>query len=348
MMTLTKKFLICALLVSIAEAQAGVSAEVLTGHSHDFDIGGSTYRPDAEVPLQLAPDRIESANAGGPLEIQVLRENHGVLEPVLGLPMITHQEECLKAGVQSTHIEIPLLIDQIEISNGSEDYKIAADIPCQGTSRLIFRSDSNGGQVLGIWQIAYRAKTKLEAEVGLSFWRNPVTFVWPDEGDYYSWGQVHITRGDHWDVVGHELGHAIYDLGKLGTFGGGQHKIDECYGADLALSEGWASFFSGWLSVDLADPDAKFEFMVPRRAPIRFETVPSDVCKGEKNEWRVTGFFWDLLDWHDDGEVSQVGFAKIWNSMQGSQVSSATAAKDRIKRAGMNPSALQLIWDLNF
>lgn len=295
------------------------------------------------VPIQLSPDQIKTDPSSNSAEVEVLREDHGKWVPIIGLPITLSP-----SGEGSTHVEVVLKNRYFQITNGRENYSIVAEIPPSGRSQLFFRSDSNGGQALGIWQVAQRAQEKLGSQVGLDFWRNPSTFVWPDEADYYSFGQIHVTRGDHWDVVGHELGHAIYDLGKLGILGGGVHKIDECYSQDLALSEGWASFFSAWLSVDLSDPDAQFEFMVPRRAPIRFETIPSDVCIGETNEWRVTGFFWDLLDLHEDGEKSQEAFSRVWQSMKGSRVNSASAARGRLKSGGFDPDLLQIAWDLNF
>ena len=158
-----------------------------------------------------------------------------------------------------------------------------------------------------------------------------------------------LTRGDHWDVVGHEMGHAIYDLGQLGGMQGGEHKIDECYSATLALSEGWASYFSAFVSVDRDDPDAKFEFMVPRRAPLRFENIPQDVCAGETNEWRVTGFFWDLFDQHEDGESVTQDFAALWAPLAGSRVQSATEAAKLLEgRLGLPGDVIRQVWLQNF
>ena len=77
--------------------------------------------------------------------------------------------------------------------------------------------------------------------------------------------------------MAHEIGHAIYDQADIGVSGGGRHRIDECYTNALALSEGWATFFAGWLNLRLNDQDARFEFLVPRRAPIRLENIPSDL-----------------------------------------------------------------------
>jgi hypothetical protein len=149
-------------------------------------------------------------------------------------------------------------------------------------------------------------------------------------------------------VVAHELGHGIYDLAGIGVFGGGPHKIDECNSKALALSEGWASYFAGWVNVDLADPDARFEYMVPRRAPIQFENIPADVCKGESNEWRVIGFFWDLIDLHRDEEQIEESFAKTWNALAGKRVSNASEAARLIEKAGIPRDLVRLAWELNF
>lgn len=329
----------------------------------DSDIsGGMEFSGTEEVSSELSPDEIKSEPASGTFSFEVLREDHGQLTAV---PQIFFQirtsskteriwsdekgQVSFKNDFPGTvHIEALLKNEFFDISHESDLFKVVADLPGQGKHQLIFRSETSGGQVLGIWQLAQRAKGKLEAEVGLSFWNRTLNFVWPAEGDYYSFGQVHLTRGDHWDVVGHEMGHGIYDLGGLGAFGGGAHKIDQCYSQELALSEGWASFFSAWVSLGLNDSDAKFEFMVPRRAPIQIENIPADVCRGETNEWRVTGFFWDLLDLHDDGESVQDAFSKIWRSMKGSRVTSTTAARNRLKAEGFDPSMLEIAWQLNF
>jgi hypothetical protein len=245
------------------------------------------------------------------------------------------------AELQNQHFDV-------QSTRNGHNYRIFADLPCSGAARMTFKSDSDPGQAIGIWQVAVRARHALNDSIGLSFWNSKVSFAWPADGDYYMAGVVHITRGDYWDVVGHEMGHAIYDLGALGRFGGGSHKIDECYSKTLALSEGWASFFSGWVSVSLADPDAKFEYMVPRRAPIQFENIPADVCKGESNEWRVTGFFWDMIDLHQDGETMNESFARLWNALKGSRVSTASEAMLQLEKSGIDANNLRTVWNLNF
>ena len=138
-------------------------------------------------------------------------------------------------------------------------------------------------------------------------------------------------------------------MANIGVMEGGPHRIDECYSKGLALSEGWASFFSAWLSVDLKDPDAKFEYMVPRRAPLQFENIPSDVCPGEKNEWRVTGFLWDLVDIHEDFEDTlKIPFKTFWNfTLKKGFRSSSSLYKSMIKK-GFPPELLKLIWEQNF
>lgn len=315
----------------------------------DSDLSGSGDADIKAVSLELHADeiRVSPESPAGSLQVEIFRQDHGKLVPVQGLPLaIPNPKVCVPGG--KVRVQAELRQTRFEVTNGGGRYRIADDIPCSGHVQLVFKSDSDGGQALGIWNIARLAETKLEQAIGLSFWKTQIQFVWPDSADYYSWGRVHVSRGDQWDVVGHELGHAIYDLGDLGAQGGGQHKIDECYTATLALSEGWASFFSAWLHVDAADPDAKFEFLVPRRAPIRFENIPSDVCRGEKNEWRVTGFFWDLYDFHEDGERSEESFSRMWLAMAGSRAPSTSAARERFRAAGIDPGLLDISWALNF
>lgn len=137
--------------------------------------------------------------------------------------------------------------------------------------------------------------------VPMDWWTRQIKTVWPGRGDYYSWGTVNLTQAHAWDVNGHEIGHAIYDQAINGRSTGGFHKIDECYNGTLALSEGFATFFSGAINLKKDDPDAHFgDNLVPRRKPIRMENVPEDVCKGNKNEWRVSAVLWDLYDTHED------------------------------------------------
>jgi hypothetical protein len=222
------------------------------------------------------------------------------------------------------------------------------ELRCSFELIITIEDSSATGQAVGIYEVAAQAYQKLKSSVGVDFWNQPIRFIWPADGDYYSWGTVHITRGDHWDVVGHELGHAIYDLANVGKFGGGPHRIDECYSEALALSEGWASYFSAWVQVDLADPDARFEFMVPRRAPIRIENVPTDVCDGQTNEWRVSSFFWDLIDLNDDHENSSEAFAKIWNALLNSNSNNAREAARTLQSHGISEATLEVAWLLNF
>jgi hypothetical protein len=333
----------------------------------DGDLAGPAPIRRQEVSSELVPDSIETATGTNPLALSVLRMDHGLPSVVSELTFtfstsggnirlatdaqgMIHLPAQTRCATGKIHAVAELINNQFEVQSTYDrhNYRISADLPCSGSAQMSFRQDSNAGQALGIWQIATRARAALNASIGLSFWNSRITFAWPADGDYYSAGTVHITHGDYWDVVGHEMGHAIYDQGGLGRFGGGAHKIDECYSNTLALSEGWASFFSGWVSVGLSDPDAKFEYMVPRRAPIRFETIPADVCKGESNEWRVTGFFWDLIDLHVDGENMNESFARLWNAMRNSHVSSTSQAMLVLKKAGIDENGLRAVWSLNF
>lgn len=330
---------------------------------HEEEIAGPRPNRMLLVQSDLKADRVESESLAGASELMVLREDHGALTPVVGLEFTT------PGGLRTTDSQgsisvasscrlgpkfsvIALLKNpdfSVENESGSGAFRLGADLPCEGRTRLIFKADSDAGQALGIWQVAFRAREKLRAEVGLGFWSKAIRFSFPGDGDYYSWGTVHLTRGDHWDVVGHEMGHAIYDLAGLGGMGGGQHKIDECYSPTLALSEGWASFFSAWVSVGLDDSDAKFEYMVPRRAPLRFEIIPADVCAGQANEWRVTGFFWDLIDLNRDSEFAEAPFGALWSAMAGSKVRDTRGAVDRLLQSRVfDQRQLSQVWRQNF
>lgn len=153
---------------------------------------------------------------------------------------------------------------------------------------------------------------------GSGFWSRTLSVDYPANADYFSpWDfSVHLTAPEAWDVNLHELGHAIMAAGMRARGGGGQHKIDECYNEGLAWSEGWATFFAGAVALRADDPDAKFEYLVPRRAPIRLENVPDDVCQGDTSEWRVAAAMWDLYDLHVDGaDSAALGFRRLWGAL---------------------------------
>lgn len=226
-------------------------------------------------------------------------------------------------------------------------YEIQGPIECGSTNTWIFDAESIEGQVMGIHDLSIKAVRQFKNMGLIKFWKKKITMRWPSDGDYYNWNTVNITRGDHWDVVGHEIGHAIYAQAKIGRSEGGRHRIDECYTGTLALSEGWASFFSAWLSIDLKDSDAKFEFMVPRRAPLTIESIPSDVCKGPTNEWRVTGFLWDIIDHSYDGESSQEAFSKIWKITLNQKFRDIGKLASELTKS-IDPMLVKILWEKNF
>lgn len=183
---------------------------------------------------------------------------------------------------------------------------------------------------LGVLHLTYlEALDFLSREATTGWWNKPLAVVWPGGSDYFSPGQwtLHLTDPLAWDVVLHELGHAVMDGAMDARTSGGSHKIDECYSDGLAWSEGWASFFAAAVHLSPDDADAKFEFMVPRRAPIRVENVPADVCPGPASEWRVFAGLWDLYDRHDDGlDRLALGFAPIWKGVTSGTTSSVLDA----------------------
>lgn len=231
-------------------------------------------------------------------------------------------------------------------NNSGRTYDLLFTGVCGKTNTLNFTHDSFSGEAIGIWNIFNIAVEKFTKIDRIDFWSQQIKIKWPSNGDYYQWGSVNITKGFQWDVVGHELGHAIYDQANIGRFGGGAHRIDQCYSSALALSEGWASFFSAWLSVELDDKDAKFEYMVPRRAPLEIEHVPADVCKGPTNEWRVYSFLWDLIDLNKDNEAMEQTFQAIWDLNRSKNYSGIIKLKEGLI-GHMDPVLLNIVWEQN-
>lgn len=187
---------------------------------------------------------------------------------------------------------------------------------------------------LGVLHLTYlKALDFLARQEGLGWWDQALTVNWPGSADYFSaWTfSLELTQAEHWDVVLHELGHAVMHKAMKARMAGGSHKIDECYTPALAWSEGWASFFAAAVALDRDDRDAKFEFLVPRRAPIRLENVPDDVCRGESNEWRVAAGLWDLYDSHPDGrDQASLDFERLWKPLRGRRMDSLASAWELI------------------
>lgn len=331
----------------------------------DRELSGSLHRKPRKVTGNiLKPDHVIDGQASRGLALQFVRIVKGVETPVEGLVFklnarmdrnqqilmsdargMVLSQSCAKPSISTTiALDSPLY----RITPGTAPYEIMLTVKCGQMQKIVFDETSDAGEAIAIWQMARKAENKLKKEVGLAFWKRKITFTWPGSGDYYVGDHVYLTLGHQWDVVSHEMGHAIYDQAVIGVFGGGQHYIDQCYSEALALSEGWASFYAGWLNVDLSDVDARFEYMVPRRAPIRFENVPSDVCPKSTSEWRVTSFLWDLVDLHDDGETVAKPFTVLWNMTLGMRASSATQLKANLLRKGWDPGSLETIWKLNF
>jgi len=331
----------------------------------DSDLSGGARFAPLELPMGsvLRPDSIlsEPIPSLSRAEILIQRQDHGGIQPIVGLPLSSSSfnqalisdasgaatwENC-SAGANAK-VQVQLRNTHLTVTESSAPYSFTFTVQC-GTRTVVQAEEvSTFGQALSLWTRVESARQKLQQTVGLDFWSRNLNFIWPSSGDYYSFGTVNITRGDHWDVVLHEMGHAIYDMGKIGAFGGGSHKIDECYSPALALSEGWASYFAGWAAINLDHPDAAFEYLVPRRAPIQIENVPADVCKGPTNEWRVTAFLWDLIDTHDDGESFDTGFETLWNALRNTRSASAGVAVQKLRSSGVSEQVLRSIWEQNF
>gem|GEM_PF-1935425 len=359
--------------VDADRASAAVLASLHEGGilADDSDFTGSKIeRGDEHIASGnlIRPDSSETGALSQGLEVQFVRRVKGVEIPVEGLAFraqtqlnstsrefrsdvdgVIRDPGCEKPSLAVT---VTLEAPRFVVSPGSAPYELLLNLRCGVAQKVVFEESSEAGQAIGIWQTLVRAERSLSVSVGLGFWKRQIEMIWPGKGDYYSGDVVNLTQGHYWDVVAHELGHAIYDQAQIGTFGGGQHYIDQCYTGALAFSEGWASFFSAWVNVglntSLEDPDAKFEYMVKRRAPIRFESIPSDVCGKSTNEWRVIGFLWDLIDTHSDGESANEQFNRLWKDLTRSRSGSVSEARSRLRSSGWNPEQLREVWDLNF
>ena len=331
----------------------------------DTDLSGESLLPESFTGGEaIRPDRVEEGAGVSGLSLKIVRKVKGLDVPVEGVTFraqtgSTGSSVVLRSGTdggirspfcdrESFTVTAYLENPRFRIVSGNAPYELVLKIRCGVEQRFVFDEATPAGQAIGIWQTAAAGERKLAESVGLQFWKRTIDFEWPAKGDYYSMDRVRITRGDHWDVVGHEMGHAIYDQAGIGVFGGGQHYIDQCYTEAMAISEGWASFYSAWVALSLADPDARFEYMVPRRAPIRIENIPADVCGKQTNEWRAAGFFWDLVDLHEDGEGEAAPFARLWTDTLGARASSVGKVKARLIQKGWSPERLETIWKLNF
>lgn len=214
---------------------------------------------------------------------------------------------------------------------GYEWESAPADLPAGGADLGGLKPAAGSEHVkLGVLHLTYvDAVDFLAREGDLAWWDQTLTVNWPGSADYFSpWSfSLELTEADHWDVVLHELGHAVMHKAMKAQSAGGSHKIDECYSPALAWSEGWATFFAAAVRLSRADADAKFEFLVPRRAPIRLENVPEDVCQGQANEWRVAAAMWDLYDTHDDHQDAVgLDFARVWKPLRGARMGSLADA----------------------
>jgi hypothetical protein len=330
------------------------SAAFAQTRTHDRDLSHPVEIRELTSGNLIKPDRVEDGRTINGLSVQFVRMVKGVETPVEGLTFGAYRSD-ENGFIADSRCRAPtfsasstLQSTRFNVGNGTSEYQLFISVKCGVQQKVVFDETSDAAQPIAIWQVATRAEKKLAKNVNMKFWSKQISFIWPADGDYYNGNRVHLTVGHQWDVVGHEMGHAIYDQANLGVFGGGEHYIDRCYGVAIALSEGWASFFSAWVSLDLADPDAHFEYMVPRRAPLGVENVPADVCAGPTNEWRVFAFLWDLIDTHDDGETMSEPFSKLWNDTLGARASSLENMKQRLIEKGWNADSVQTIWKLNF
>lgn len=312
----------------------------------ETDLSGSQEKRVLFSSNFVMPDQVESSvsrNGQTTASMVIVKGDEKI---VLDLPEFNLESKC-KNGEESFRVYAKAQTSRFSIQD-RDIYEFGFEGKCGHSHILIYDEKSPAGELAGVWNIAKKAEVKMTDAGIINLWKRNVSIIFPANGDYYSGDRVRVTKGYQWDVVGHELGHAIYDQSKMGSFGGGSHRIDECYSEALALSEGWASYFSAWLKIDRSDADAKFEYMVPRRAPLHIETIPADVCQGPRNEWRVTGFLWDILDLNDDEEQVDQSFAKIWQATAEKRSKNISQMKDHLISSGMNAEQINALWEKNF
>lgn len=312
---------------------------------HEDDLSSSTHYKS--MSRDLSVDHVESfpiRQTGVVINAVILK--NGVEEAIEGLNFNESKDlSCDSNNSFSVTADLELKKFKI-VGDWNREYKLFFEGECSKGYKLIFKHDSPSGEYFKIRNIAYGLTRKLEEIDRVSFLSGKIKIKFPASGDYYN-GTVHVTKGYQWDVVGHEIGHAIYSHARIGHSRGGSHRIDGCYSKELALSEGWASFFSAWLSVDLNDPMAKFEYMVPRRAPLEIEHVPSDVCVGPTNEWRVYSFLWDLIDLNNDNEKVEISFKDLWDISFKKNFPSIVEFRDELLKEGFDPILINVIWNQN-
>lgn len=321
-----------------------ISFAMAANPQHEWDIAGAPQ----EIFIQstkIKADKIESQRSSGSTSYSFILEKNQQ-RTIIEAQTLAGNEECTHQQTLTKKIKLEDTFFKIQ-DDWNIVYELTLSLKCDHHNQLIFQHDSVAGQVMGIYAIVTKAFSKFQSINRESFWNRKLNLIFPADGDYYSYRSVHLTKGHYWDVVGHELGHAIYDMADIGVSAGGAHRIDECYTDALAISEGWASFFSAWVSVELNDPDAKFEYMVKRRAPLEIEHVPSDVCIGTNNEWRVYTFLWDIIDTNQDNESLNQSFQSLWDLTIKKNFTSVEKMKMHLLSQGYDPVLLNVVYDQN-
>jgi hypothetical protein len=125
---------------------------------------------------------------------------------------------------------------------------------------------------------------------------------------------------DEWDdaVILHELGHFVASVYSRDDSPGGRHD-GTAVEPRLAWSEGWASFFAGWVrgTPSLLDVRLNRVSRLDLEAPGASAVFGGEALEGLISDHLVAAVLWDLWDAEADGEHASLDAAALFGALYG-------------------------------